>query len=329
MSSEEKIQKRTAVQRVEGLTAALEQITDEVAEALGSIITKTTPLLAPVASGLTVLFAFYDGGGRMFAGTVKSPYLISFAIGFLLMLTIEGIQFSAIYNRDRANEVRRKNPNALIDIDPDSIVNLCLFLTLGVVFLLESLPGVVSWWFDEMPTRDMIFRVGLLILPIFSRAGARIFSLAAILDTFENTRESRRLARESALLEREARAVLAARDQEEWQAKRRREEEEWAAKQRREEEEHALRMSAKASKVGVQKPSIRVQVDSPAGETPEGTSEQDVDGNENGQKKGNRMDMLRILEVEPDLADRELARRLNRSPTTVGQWRQANGFHKN
>lgn len=180
------------IERVEKVTNEAEEITEELTHGIGVIITKTTPLLAPLASGLTVLFSFYDGGGRMLAGKVAWPYLISFAIGSVIMVAVEGINFAAIHNRDRADEARRRNPQAALDVDANSIVNLCLWLTIGIVFALESLPGVVSWYLGEIPVGDMVFRLGLLILPFFSRAGAKIYSLSAILDAIEGVQEKRR-----------------------------------------------------------------------------------------------------------------------------------------
>lgn len=174
---------------------ASEDITDELTDAAGSIVTKATPLLAPLASGATVLFACYDGIGRMIANLITYPYAVSFAVGIVLSMAIEGINFASQHARDRAARIKATNGQSLDYVDAESLVTHSFLLTLVVILALESIPGAVAWYNGELGPSDMAFRFGLLVLPFFSRIGARIFSVSTILDAIEGTQESRRAKR--------------------------------------------------------------------------------------------------------------------------------------
>jgi len=291
------------IDTVKNITDEAEEITEELTHSIGVIITKATPLLAPLASGLTVLFAFYDGGGRMLDGKVAYPYAIAFAIGFLLMMAVEGVNFAAIHNRDRADAVKRRDPHLVWDIDASSIVNFCLWLTIAVVFALETLPGVVLWWYDEISVGDMAFRFGLLILPLFSRAGARIYSLSAILDALEGVQEKRRSRK------REDAEFALELDIKRKEAEQRLELQRAEAEQKLElQREKVLSKSVQRS---VQ-PDVQRLANTPVGRREPG---------ENGQTaKGTMGDMLDIFRQEPDASQRDVARRLGRSPQTVNNW---------
>lgn len=190
-------QKRTVVEAVAGFTETLEDITEELTNATGAIVTKATPLLAPLASGATVLFSVYDGVGRMIDGMIGNPYAASFAVGFVLASAIEGINFASQHARDRAERLKAKGQG--VDyINAGSLVTQSFLLTLAVILFLESIPGVVAWWNGGLGTSDMAFRCGLLVLPFFSRIGARIFSVSAILDAIEGSQETRRVKRQQA-----------------------------------------------------------------------------------------------------------------------------------
>lgn len=186
---------KTMIERVTALTSAAEDITDELTSAAGSIVTKSTPLLAPLASGATVLFACYDGIGRMIANMISYPYAVSFAVGFILATAIEGVNFASQHARDRAERLKATQGTALDYINAGSLVTQSFVLTLAVILFLESIPGAVAWWNGELSTSDMAFRFGLLVLPFFSRIGARIFSVSTILDAIEGSQESRRAKR--------------------------------------------------------------------------------------------------------------------------------------
>ena len=190
-------QKRTVVDAVAAFTETVEDITEELTNAAGTIVTKATPLLAPLASGITVLFACYDGIGRMLNGLIQNPYLVSFGVGLVLALAIEGIGFSSQHTRDRAERLKSKGQG--VDyINANSLVVQSFILTLAVILFLESIPGAVAWYNGELGTSDMAFRFGLLVLPFFSRIGARIFSVSTILDALEGSQETRRAKRQQA-----------------------------------------------------------------------------------------------------------------------------------
>lgn len=174
---------------------AAEDITDELTDAAGSIVTKATPLLAPLASGATVLFACYDGIGRMIASIVAYPYAISFCVGLVLSMAIEGVNFASQHARDRTERLKTNQGVALDYIKAGSLVTQSFWLTIAVILFLESIPGAVAWYNGELSASDMAFRFGLLVLPWFSRIGARIFSISTILDAIEGTQESRRAKR--------------------------------------------------------------------------------------------------------------------------------------
>lgn len=181
---------------------AAEDITDELTDAAGSIMTKATPLLAPLASGATVLFACYDGIGRMLDGMIQYPYGVSFVVGLVLSMAIEGVNFASQHARDRAERLKSSQGQALDYVNAGSLVTQSFWLTIAVIFFLESVPGTVAWYNGELRASDMAFRFGLLVLPWFSRIGARIFSVSTILDAIEGTQESRRAKRLQAQRER-------------------------------------------------------------------------------------------------------------------------------
>lgn len=183
---------------------AAEDITDELTEAAGSIVTKATPLLAPLASGATVLFACYDGIGRMIANLITYPYAVSFMVGLVLSAAIEGVNFASQHARDRTERLKASQGVALDYVKAGSLVTQSFWLTIAVILFLESIPGAVAWYNGELGASDMAFRFGLLVLPFFSRIGARIFSISTILDAIEGTQESRRAQRLQAQREKVA-----------------------------------------------------------------------------------------------------------------------------
>lgn len=186
---------KTIIDRVADITGAAEEITDELTHSAGMIITKATPLLAPTSSGLTILFAVYDGVGRMLEGHITNPYLWSLVAGFLLMLAVEGINFAGTFVKDRVDHMRPLYKSVLENVSGNGVAAGAFWLTVSTVFFLESLPGIVAWWNGSMQISDATFRVGLLILPVFSKVGAKIFSLSALLDSLEGAQEVRRARR--------------------------------------------------------------------------------------------------------------------------------------
>lgn len=181
------------IDQVTKITTAAEEITDELTHSAGMIITKITPLLAPLASGFCTLFAFYDGGSKLLLGKVKNPEAVALAIGIVLMLVVEGINFASTFNRDRAEKIKAQHPIGFINLD--TLVAQCFWLTVGAILMLETLPGVVGWYSGAMSATDMMFRTGLLILPFFGKAGAKIFSVSMLLDSLEGVQEQRRAKR--------------------------------------------------------------------------------------------------------------------------------------
>lgn len=183
---------KTFIERVTDFTEGCEDVTEELTRSAGMVVTKITPLLAPVASGLCTLFAFYDGGGRMLTGKVDNPYGYSFAAGLILFAVIEGINFSATFTRDRSKAFA---DSVTKFIDLDRMVANCFWLTLCAIAMLETLPGVASWYKGEIAISDLFFRAGILILPFFSKMGANIFSASMIIDAIEGTTTARRQRR--------------------------------------------------------------------------------------------------------------------------------------
>lgn len=183
------------IEKVTKITEGCEEVTEELTRSAGMIVTKITPLLAPVASGLCTLFAFYDGGGRMLEGKVTHPYLWSLAAGLILFVVVEGINFAATFTRDRGENLKGAHSKELTFLNLDSLVKWCFILTLATVAMLETIPGLVAWHYGEIAGGDLGFRIGILILPFFSKMGANIFSASMVLDALEGTSAARRQRR--------------------------------------------------------------------------------------------------------------------------------------
>lgn len=180
------------IEKVTAFTEGCEEVTEELTRSAGMIVTKITPLLAPVASGLCILFAFYDGGGRMLTGKVNNPYLVSFLAGLILFVVVEGINFAATFTRDRGEKLKGTHANELAFLNLNSLVKWCFILTVATVAMLETIPGATAWYYGEITGGDLGFRVGILILPFFSKMGANIFSVSMLLDSLEGTTTARR-----------------------------------------------------------------------------------------------------------------------------------------
>ncbi len=88
------------IDKVQRFCETAEDVTDELTSAAGSIVTKATPLLAPLASGATVLFSVYDGVGRMIDGMIGHPYAVSFAVGFVLAMVNPSHSYAAMSAAD-------------------------------------------------------------------------------------------------------------------------------------------------------------------------------------------------------------------------------------
>lgn len=183
------------IEKVTAFTEGCEEITEELTRSAGIIVTKITPLLAPVASGLCTLFAFYDGGGRMLTGKVSNPYLVSFLVGLVLFVVVEGINFAATFTRDRGETLKSTHAQQLEFLNLDRLVTWCFVLTLATVAMLETIPGLAAWYYGEIAGSDLGFRIGILILPFFSKMGANIFSVSMLLDALEGTSAARRQRR--------------------------------------------------------------------------------------------------------------------------------------
>lgn len=183
------------IEKVTAFTEGCEEITEELTRSAGIIVTKITPLLAPVASGLCTLFAFYDGGGRMLTGKVENPYHWSLGAGLVFFAVIEGINFASTFTRDRGETLKEKHLETITSLRLNRMVTWCFVLTLTAVAALETLPGLVAWYYGEISGGDLGFRVGILILPWFSKMGASIFSASMVLDALEGTSAARRQRR--------------------------------------------------------------------------------------------------------------------------------------
>jgi hypothetical protein len=113
------------IEKVTAITEGCEEITEELTRSAGIIVTKITPLLAPVASGLCTLFAFYDGGGRMLTGKVSNPYFVSALVGLVLFVVVEGINFAATFTRDRGETLKSTHAQQLEFLNLDNLVKWC------------------------------------------------------------------------------------------------------------------------------------------------------------------------------------------------------------
>lgn len=100
----------------------------------------------------------------------------------------------------------------------------------------------------------------------------------------------------------------------EWQAERERKRQEWQAEQDRKAAEHAQKLELQRQKAlsSVQKSVQKISSDTPV-------VQQKMD--KNGQNaKGTMDDMLSIFQQEPDASQRDVARRIGRSPQTISNW---------
>lgn len=183
--------KKPKIEYVEDFSQFVEDFVSELTDMAGTVVTKATPLLAPLASGLTIWFAIYDGGGTMLNGHIPNAYLVAGLAGFLVMLVMEGITFSSIVNHDRLEDVKRSSGAAAPAVDSAGVVNFCMWMTIITVLGLESIPGLVSWWYGSITVAEVCFRFGILVFPLFSRAGAKIYSLSSLLDEIQNVKEKR------------------------------------------------------------------------------------------------------------------------------------------
>ena len=140
----------------------------------------------------------------MIANLITYPYFTSFLVGLVLSMAIEGVNFASQHARDRAERLKATQGQALDYVNAGSLVTQSFWLTIAVIMFLESIPGAVAWYNGELSASDMAFRFGLLVLPFFSRIGARIFSVSTILDAIEGTQQSRRAKRLQAQREKAA-----------------------------------------------------------------------------------------------------------------------------
>lgn len=317
--------KPTMLERVTAVTEGAEEITEELTRAAGMITTKVTPLLAPVASGLCVLFAFYDGGGKLLTGKVSNPYLISFLVGLVLLAVVEGINFSATFNRDRGDKLKAQYPDQLKFLKLNNLVTWCFILTLATVGMLETVPGVIAWYLGELSGGDLGFRIGLLILPFFSKAGANIFSASMILDSLEGTttaRKQRRLQEKRELAELEL--EIETKRQE---AAMRLAQQEAEAKQKLELDR--MKVEAKLHNNRPLSDRKSVQISDLNSTEQEPNTEPNTNPNRpldrvNASRKAQRelgkAKMLELYRNRPDASLRDVGDVLGRSPSTVGEW---------
>lgn len=320
--------KKSTIEWVENFTEACETVTDELTRSAGMIVTKITPLLAPLASGFCTFFAFYDGGGRMLARVAAYPYFWSFVVGAFLFVVIEGINFAATFTRDRGDKHKATHAEVAA-LKLDRMVLYCFLLTLASVAMLETLPGLVAWRYGEISAGDLGFRVGILILPFFSKMGASIFSASIVLDEIEGTVASRKQRR---LQERKAAAELEIELEEKRKESAQRVAiQEAEAKQRLELE----RLKVEAKLNGKRSESVQksVQIIDPNSVEHDPNTELDsepntkldsplakVNAGRKAQKELGKVKMLQIYSVRPDASLRDVGDELGKSPSTVSEW---------
>ena len=315
------MEKRTMIERVTAFTEGCEEITEVVTHSAGMVTTKVTPLLSPVASGLCVLFAFYDGGGKLLTGKVDNPYLVSFLVGLVLLAVVEGINFSATFNRDRGEKLKAQYPDQLKFLRLNNLATWCFILTLATVGMLETLPGTVAWYYGEITSGDLGFRIGLLILPFFSKAGANIFSVSMILDSLEGTttaRRQKRLQEKRELAELEI-EIETMRQQAAWELEQRKAE----AAQRLELERLKVEAKLHNSRPLSDRKSVQISDPNSAEQEPNTEPHRPLDrvnATRKAQRELGKTKMLEIYRGRPDASLRDVGDVLGRSPSTVGEW---------
>lgn len=317
--------KVSAIERVTAFTEGCEEITEELTRSAGMIVTKVTPLLAPVASGLCTLFAFYDGGGRMLDGHVSYPYFWSLLGGLVFFVVIEGINFAATFTRDRGESLKEKHQETIASLKLSRLVNWCFALTVLAVAMLETLPGAVARYYGEISGADFGFRIGILILPWFSKMGASIFSASMVLDTLEGTAAARKQRRiqekkdaaaaeiEIETMRLEAAARIAQQDAD--------------AKQKRELER--LKVEAKLNGNRSESDRKSVQINDPNSAEQEPNTESNakpnspldkVNANRKAQRELGKARMLEIYKENPDASLRDVGDIVGKSPSTISDW---------
>ena len=169
-------------------------LVETLSEGSGDALTLMTPLMTQVGSALAVGFAVEENVYRLTDSRVAAVIA-----GGLVAVAVEGVSFTAVTKRDKAEAHNRRtsDPAQQVDVErANQLVNQSFWVTLLIVVVLESVPALLQWLWASMDTQEALFRMGLAVLPFLSRIGARLFSFAAIVndvDTSADDRELRRL----------------------------------------------------------------------------------------------------------------------------------------
>ena len=316
--------KESFIEKVTAATEACEEVAEVLTSSAGMIVTRVTPLLAPVASDLCTLFAFYDGGGRMLDGHVPNPYTWSLITGIIFFIVIEGINFAATFTRDRSESLKEKHFDTIASLKLNNLVTWCFVLTFSSVAMLETLPGLVARYHGEISGADFGFRIGILILPWFSKMGASIFSASMVLDALEGTAAARRQRRleekkaaaqaeiEIETMRLEAAARIAQQDAD--------------AKQKRELERLKVEAKLKGNRSESVRKSVQISDLDSAEQEPDTESNSKpitpldkVNAGRKQQRELGKAKMLEIYSVKPDASLREIGDQLGKSPSTISE----------
>lgn len=182
--------------KVSNFCEAIEDVTDELTHTAGAVTTKIAPLMATFASGLSVLFAVYDGIGALLEARIPEwAYWISAGIGVLVMLGLEGASLAAVFNLDRTRALNAARPDDQ-QVDEGSLPAWMLVLTMFIVFCTEVAPTTARWVNGLVSTSNLVFAFGLLALPLLGRAGAVIFSNSRTLDGLDGADDKRQSKKE-------------------------------------------------------------------------------------------------------------------------------------
>lgn len=201
----------------------LEDFTEETVDTLGFVAVRVAPLAGPTVSGMAIMFAFYDGGGALLTSRgIGGAYGIALAVGFFMMLALEGLTITHMILGDRIRAAIKRQP------DLDGVLDVMqakhnktglLWFTLTAIFLLETIPAFAEWWAGHLAPEVALFRVGLIVFPWLSRNAASAYSLMHTLEEVDNSatlarmeRKKRRLVEkfdlEDVALERDRRRSL-------------------------------------------------------------------------------------------------------------------------
>lgn len=288
--------------KVSDFCTAIEDVTDELTHTAGSVTTKIAPLLATFASGLSVLFAVWDGIGALLQSRVPDwAYWISFVIGLIIMLGLEGVSLASVFNTDRTKALNATRPDNQ-QLEEGALPGWMLALTMLIVFCTEVAPTFARWVNSAVSTSDLVFAFGLLALPLLGRAGAVIFSNSRTLDGLDGAETKRQTQKD----------------------KRRQADLDLEIKRRKAELELEQDKAEHAQKLELQREKEQAKLQKSAQPIATSSTQQMAHTPEQPLKVAYDEDKLRqlvqLLETHGDISNELLGQHLAVHKTTVGRW---------